>query len=96
MTTDTVSQLTTDITAALVAYGDSWKPRWAACKNAMQDTYGNSVSIHHTDGGYGSDTVRIEFEYALGGMVETMNLNPAHGARRIAAVIDALAAAPTE
>ena len=96
MTTDTVSTLTADIVATLIDSGDGWRRRWAACQNALTDTYGNSVSIHHADSGYGSDTVHIEFEYALGGVVETLNLDPSPGARRIAAVIDALAAAPVE
>lgn len=91
MTADTVSALTTDITAALAKYGDSWRPSWAACLNAMTDTYGNTVAIHDQ-----GETVLVEFEYALGGVVETLHLAAKHGGRRIAAVIDALAAAPVE
>ncbi|OHV03721.1 hypothetical protein [Mycobacterium talmoniae] len=85
------SELTTDITAALAAYGGSWKPRWPACKNAMDDAYGNAVAIHDQ-----GDTLLVEFEYTLGGRVETLHLDPTTGARRIAAIIAALAAAPLE
>jgi hypothetical protein len=77
--------ITTETTSILAA--DEWTPRWAACTNSMQDPYGNAVTIHETD-----ETVRIEFEYALPGVVEVLHLNPRHGAHRIAAVIIALAA----
>lgn len=54
----------------------------------MTDPYGNTFSIHEV----GDESVRIEFAYALPGMVETLNLNAAHGPHRIAAIIAALAA----
>ena len=89
----TTTNITSDITDALADYGDSWAKPWNMpnVTNLRTDAYGNTVHIHDQ-----GETVRIEFEYALGGVVETMDLNPAHGGRRIAAVIDALAAAPVE
>jgi hypothetical protein len=83
--TTTTETLTGQITAILAA--DEWQPRWAACQNAMTDPYGNTVAIHDQ-----GETILIEFEYALPGSVETMHLDPTHGARRIAMVIIALAA----
>ena len=82
--------LTSEVTSILATEGDGWTPRWAACTNAMTDAYGNTVAIHDR-----GETVLLEFEYALPGLVETLHLDPSHGARRIAAIISALAAAPT-
>lgn len=88
MANDTVSTLTSEITAILAR--DEWTPRWTACKNAMKDEYGNQVAIHNR-----GETVLIEFEYALpGGAVEILHLDPSHGSARIARVISALAAPP--
>ena len=80
--------LTAEVTTILA--DEEWHPRWAACTNAMTDAYGNTVAIHDR-----GETVLIEFEYALPGLVETLHLDPSHGARRIAVVISALAAAPS-
>lgn len=87
----TAANITADITDALADYGWTKPSNMPNVTNTRTDAYGNTVHIH--DHG---ETVRIEFEYTLGGIVETMDLNPAHGGRRIAAVIDALAAAPVE
>ena len=87
MTADTVSPLVAAVTAELAE--DGWRPRWAACLNAMDDEYGNSVAVHHQ-----GETVLVEFEYALPGVAETLHLAAAHGGVRIARVIAALAAAP--
>ncbi len=88
----TITTITSEITDALDGDGNWAKPyNMPNVRNLRTDAYGNEVHIHDE-----GDTVRIEFEYALGGIVETMHLDPRHGARRIAAVIDALAAAPAE
>lgn len=83
------STLTTEITEILAA--GEWAKPWNMpnVTNLRTDHYGNTVHIHEQ-----GDTVLIEFEYALGGVVEMLHLDPDHGARRIAAVISALAAPP--
>lgn len=80
----TTTTLTHDITTLLAE--DGWQRRWATSANAMTDEYGNIAHIHE----YG-DGVRIEFEYALPGVVETLYLRNTTGARRIVLVILALA-----
>lgn len=91
MTAAAAGGLQTEVVATLIAKGDGWRPAWAACTNAATDAYGNSVSVHHI-----GDAVRVEFEYALGGIVEVLHLAAQHGAGRIAAVVQALAAAPAD
>lgn len=93
MTGQQAAGLQAEIVATLIADGDEWRPAWATCTNAADDTYGNRVSVHHAAH---DDTVRVEFEYALGGIVEVLRLAAEHGAARIAAAIQALAAAPTD
>ena len=83
----TTQTFTSQVVSILAA--DGWAPRWAACTNSVKDTYGNAVTIHDR-----GETVQVEFEYALAGLVETMHLDPAPGAHRVAVVVDALAAAP--
>jgi hypothetical protein len=85
--------LQAEVVATLIANGDGWRPAWAACTNAATDTYGNHVSVHY-DGRRAA--VCVEFEYALGGIVEVLHLAAQHGAARIAAVIQTLAAAPAD
>lgn len=78
--------LTADIAAILAK--DGWTKPWNMpnVTNYHVDEYGNRAAIHEN-----GEMVRIEFEYALPGVVETLNLCPSHGAARIAAVISALA-----
>lgn len=78
-----------DITAALEQ--DGWVSRWRNHPGAMKDEFGNAVTFT-----VGSETVSVEFEYAIPGIVETMHLDPQHGAARVAAVISMLAAAPRD
>lgn len=83
--TNTDTLTVTDAVATILAE-DEWRPRWGGWTKAMEDPYGNTVNI--IDDG---DTLRIEFGYALPGVVEVMHLDPSHGARRIALAILALA-----
>lgn len=91
MNTDTTPAIITEIVAALDADGWTTPSNWRAVNNYRVDEFGNRVTLNHT-----GDTVRVEFEYALPGIVETMHLDPGHGAARIAAVISTLAAAPRD
>lgn len=93
MTAAAAGGLQTEVVATLIANGDGWRRAWPACTNAATDPYGNRVSVHHDRRG---ETLYVEFEYALGGVVETLNLSTQHGAARIAAVIQTLAAAPAD
>lgn len=93
MTGQQAAGLPAEVVAILIANGDGWRPTWPAVTNAATDAYGNSVSVHRADLG---DGVRVEFEYALGGIVEVLHLAAQHGAARVAAIIQAAAAAPAD
>lgn len=78
-----------DIIAVLDTDGWTTPANWRNVRNHRVDEFGNAVTVHAE-----GDTVRVEFDYAIPGIVETMNLDPRHGGERIARIIAALAAAP--
>lgn len=88
MTTDTTAPpIVLEVVAILIA--DGWHRTWAACTNSVADEYGNTATLHTDD-----QTMTVTFEYALGGIVESLNLDPSHGVNRIARVIATLADPP--
>jgi hypothetical protein len=81
--------LVADVVEILEAAG--WHRTWAACRNSVTDEMGTTASLHHF-----YDTLRVEVEYALPGVVETLSLDPKHGATRVAKIILAAAEAPED
>lgn len=86
---------TTVVTAEAVAQhlladeGADWRRQWEGY-TTLTDPYGNVVHLRDSE-----ETVRVEVEYALGVLVETMNLDPQTSVARIARIITA-ATAPEE
>ena len=91
-TTYDFTQTTTVADVVEILEADGWHRTWAACRNSVTDEYGNTAALHAHD----ADAVTVSFEYALGGIVETMHLDPRHGALRIAKIISAAAEAPED
>jgi hypothetical protein len=86
--TDTVT-LVNDTIAALVDGG--WAPR---SNTALVDPHGNIVTIHDRGQSY---EIFVTFESAGDNLsMDVLHLDAQHGAKRIAAVINALAAVPEE
>lgn len=80
------ASVTNGVTALLDSKGWAAPWNWKNVANFRVDKYGNRVSIHET-----VDTVRIEFEHASAPhVVETLDLDPTHGAERVVTVIEAL------
>ena len=79
--------IVSDIVEIMQAAG--WVPTWPAVRNSVKDECGNEVAFHFD--GLDLDSVKVEFQYALPGVVEIMNLDPQHGAARIARIVMAAA-----
>ena len=79
-----------DVTEILAA--DGWVKSWPNSNAPMSDEYGNIAHLSNPT----IDDFCVEFEYALGGVVESVHMDPMHGAGRIARVISALSSAPED